>query len=102
LRRFCRDGDGDITGSDTMWVNGRVQSAVAGLRLASAIRRRSRQQRLVIGVRELRFAGIVAQLRLVAGVFVIRVLGAAGVATRWRRRDSAPVFGIPSGRTHQG
>jgi hypothetical protein len=33
LRSFCRDGDGNIAESGSMWANGRVQSAVAELML---------------------------------------------------------------------
>jgi hypothetical protein len=45
-------GDGDITGPGSMWLIGPVQSAAAALRLASAIRRRSRLEELVIGEEE--------------------------------------------------
>jgi hypothetical protein len=55
-RGFSRGGGGNITESGAMWANGRVQSAVAELRLVSATRRRGRQAERTIGDGELRFA----------------------------------------------
>jgi hypothetical protein len=60
LRSFRRNDDGDVIAPDSMWLFGRVQSAVAELRLVTAIRRRSRQEELVIGRGELRLDSAVS------------------------------------------
>jgi hypothetical protein len=84
-RCFCRDGDGDIAGSDILWVIGRDQSAVAELWLVSAIRRRDRQEELVNGESGLRSARPVPGFTRLPWLYGEQ----AGTPQAWRRVSGA-------------
>jgi hypothetical protein len=85
LRTFRRNDGGNVIASDSMWLFGCVQPAVAELRLVTAIRRRSRQEELVIGRGELRFASAVSGF---TGSPVLRGEH-AGTPSAWRHASGA-------------
>jgi hypothetical protein len=95
MRCSCRGGGGNITGSDVMWVIGRVQRAAATRRVVSALASRppskagDRRERVsACTIRGLAALGSVAERSVCCS--------AKGVATRPMHRESAPALDVLS------
>jgi hypothetical protein len=95
MRCSCRGGDGNITGSDVMWVNGRVQRAAATRRVVSALASRppskAGDRRERVSARAIRGSaafGSVAERSVCCS--------AKGVATRPMHRESTPALDVLS------
>jgi hypothetical protein len=95
MRCSCRGGGGNTTGSDVMWVIGRVQRAAATRRVVSALASRPPSE---VGDRRERVSACTicepAELGSVAERSVC--CSAKGVATRPLRRESTPTLDVLS------
>jgi hypothetical protein len=95
MRCSCRGGGGNITGSDVMWVTGRVQRAAATRRVVSALASRPPGE---VGDRRERVSARTIRDPAELGTVAERSVccSAKGVATRPMHRESAPALGVLS------